>query len=271
MGWSWSNNPITNTAKKAGNAIQSGWNNATSAGKSIGNFLTGYANMAFPGLNLGNNLSGLAGQAGDAFGNAMQNIGDSLGISDALSIPGVAEFNKGLSDQLNGREDETVTPTDVSDKGNEEATAVSESMSAGADTEAQEAADNAADNASAGINKSRADSLGESAASGNTQQSTASTYNAQKQQTNTTTNDYIQKMKQADALDAQAKYMKQAAPLSALSAGLGAAGTGAMMGAALSDERAKEPADGVDDNKLREAIQQFKALYKELQELKKGK
>lgn len=261
----------------AWNPVKSVVNKVTSmgnsAGRKTGKFLEKYMNVAFPGLNLGTNLKNYAGQAGDAFGNYMQNVGDSLGISKYLSIPGVAEFNKGLSDYANDRKDPTApTPDDVTDTGNAEAAAISESMSAGADTEAQEAAENTASNASAGINKARASTLGESAASGNTQQGTAATYNAQKQQTNATTNDYIQKMKQADALDSQAAYMKKGALANAAAAGLSGAANGATLGATLSDENAKQavPSDGVDEAKLKEAISQFKSLYKQLQELKGG-
>lgn len=120
-------------------------------------------------------------------------------------------------------------------------------------------------NINAGINKSRAGMLGSQSASSDTSVA-QSQYQANRSTAASTQADYLEKMAQADALDQQAKNVSKASGLATLSAGLQGAGSGAAMGAVISDENMKE--DPIDDNKLQEAIAEFKRLSDRLKQLK---
>lgn len=120
-------------------------------------------------------------------------------------------------------------------------------------------------NINAGINKSRAGMLGSQRASADTSVA-QNQYMANRSTAASTQADYLEKMAQADALDQQAKNMNKAAGLATLSAGLQGAGSGAAMGAVISDENMKE--DPIDDNKLQEAITEFKRLSERIKQLK---
>lgn len=142
-----------------------------------------------------------------------------------------------------------------------------------ANTEAQATAQaNKTANINAGMNKSRAGMLGSQAS--NSTQSNAVNYAAGNRASNASTQaDYLQKMAAADGLDQQASNMDKAAGLAALSGALQGAGSGASTGAAMqstiSDENAKQ--DPVDDDKLNEAIKQFKTLYAKVKQLRGDK
>lgn len=142
-----------------------------------------------------------------------------------------------------------------------------------ANTEAQATAQaNKTANINAGMNKSRAGMLGSQAS--NSTQSNAVNYAAGNRASNASTQaDYLQKMASADGLEQQASNMDKAAGLAALSGALQGAGSGASTGAAMqsaiSDENAKQ--DPVDDDKLNEAIKQFKALYAKVKQLRGDK
>lgn len=120
-------------------------------------------------------------------------------------------------------------------------------------------------NINAGINKSRAGMLGSQAAS--TDNSVAQNqYMANRSTAASTQADYLEKMAQADALDQNARNMSRSAGLAAFSGALQGGGSGAAMGAVISDENMKE--DPIDDNKLQEAISEFKRLSERLKQLK---
>lgn len=228
----------------------------------------------------------------DAYGNAvgekLQKMGNDSGLSKYVEhIGNVTGIKAGARDLYDAwRKGAGILPEEqaVSNVPSEqqqqeaakESSAVNEGMSQAADTAAQEAQANAVSNASAGINKSRAGMLGSQAAS-QTGSNIQGLYNAAKQQTNTTTNDYLQKMKQADALDTQAKYMQDASNWATLHGVMSGIGNGLQMGAQggiglPSDESIKEsPEDGIDEEELTKAIKQFKDLYKQVQELKGNK
>lgn len=216
-------------------------------------------------------------QAGDAIGNTAQKVGDALHVSDAI---GSAASAVGLQDIGNsirsgyeagaGLNQDSAGSTDESQmlEQNSEASARGQEAAANAQAAQQAASANALQNASAGINRSRAGMLGSNAASG-AQTADTGIYNTAKQQTQTTNADYLSKMKQADALDTQAKYMSKAQPLATAASALQGAGQGLMMGTMLSDEDSKkEPSDGIDDDKLNEAIARFKSLTEQLKHLK---
>ena len=215
--------------------------------------------------------------AGDAIGNTAQKVGDTLHVSDAIGAVGNAtgitdlgnairsgyEAGAGLNQDSGSTQDESQMLEQ-----NSEASARGQEAATNAQAAQQAASANALQNASAGINRSRAGMLGSNAASG-AQTADSGIYNTAKQQTQTTNADYLSKMKQADALDTQAKYMSKAQPLATASSVLQGAGQGLMMGTMLSDEESKkEPSDGIDDNKLNEAIARFKQLTEELKQLK---
>ena len=218
-------------------------------------------------------------QAGDAIGNTAQKVGDTLHVSDAIGTVGKAtgiqdlgnairsgyEAGAGLNQDSSGSTDESQLL-----ERNSEASARGQEAAVNAQTAQSAAKANALQNASAGINRSRAGMLGSNAAQ-SAQTADTGIYNAAKQQTNTTNADYLSKMKQADALDTQANYMQKAVPLATASSVLQGAATGAKTGMMLSDENAKEDDDGIDEDKLYEAISQYKQLYEELRQLKGGK
>ena len=218
--------------------------------------------------------------AGDYIGNTAQKVGDKMGVSDTIGAVADATGVKSLGNQIRSAYERGAFGEDDDDSNapverqrlerNSEASARGQEAAVNAQTAQSAASANALQNASAGINRSRAGMLGSNAAQA-TQTADTGIYKAAKQQTNTTNADYLTKMKQADALDTQAKYMQKAVPLATASSALSGAANGLQLGMMTSDENAKEADDGIDDNKLNEAIAQFKQLYKELQQLKGGK
>lgn len=141
--------------------------------------------------------------------------------------------------------------------------------------------------ASAGINKPRAGMLSDNAAQQSQTNNVPQLYGMAKNQTQTTSNDYLQKMAQADALDQQAKNIQAGAGLTAMGGAITGGASGAMTGATLgmgSDENMKESPDAtnkerrtkesrseVTDDELNKAIRQFRDLYKRVKALKGGK
>lgn len=146
------------------------------------------------------------------------------------------------------------------------------------DTSAQEATNEAQNAASktatsainAGIGKSAAGMLGDSAAEGTTAGTNQSNIaNAYKSNAASNQSDYLARMGQVQGMEQQANQLNQGTGWAALSGGLSGAASGASTGFALSDERCKEaPSDGIDDNKLIEALQQFIDLSQKLKALK---
>lgn len=237
---------------------------------------------------VGEKTSGVADkidEIGNKVGEKLQKIGDDSGLSEYVehigNVTGIKAGARDLYDAWKRGAGLTPEEQDTSKAPSEqqqqeaakESAAINEGMSQATDTATQEAQANAVSNASAGINKSRAGMLGSQAAA-QTGSNIQSLYNAAKQQTNTTTNDYLQKMKQADALDTQAKYMQEASNWATLHSVMSGIGNGLQMGAQggfslPSDESIKEsPEDGIDEEELTKAIKQFKDLYKQVQVLK---
>lgn len=257
--------PITNTVSNVGNAVKGAAETVGSTAGAVAGKVT-------------KPIADKVVQAGDAIGNTAQKVGDKLHVSDAIGAVGKAtgiqdlgnairsgyEAGAGLNQDSSGSTDESQLL-----ERNSEAAARGQEAAVNAQTAQSTASANALQNASAGINRSRAGMLGSNAAQA-TQTADTGIYNAAKQQTNTTNADYLSKMKQADALDTQAKYMNKAVPLATASSALQGAATGLQTGMMLSDENAKED-DGIDDNKLNEAVAKFKQLYDELQQLKGDK
>lgn len=134
---------------------------------------------------------------------------------------------------------------------------------------AQTAAEkSAAASASAGINKSRAGMLSDTGTQTAQTNNVSNLTNTNIQQQGATQADYLNKMSQADALDQQAKFMKQGAGLQSLGAGIQGAASGAALGGTFgSDEDIKESPEDF-DKKLADAIKQFRILYKKVKEKK---
>lgn len=217
--------------------------------------------------------------AGNAFGNAMQTVGDATGVSGLVNTIGektglkelgqnihagfqygaglIPEQSSTASDMVDGDEDKGAQTKAQTD----EAATTAAGAGAAAEREAANSAREAGTNASrsgmmAGVNNQAAGLL-------NGLYQTGAAQNASTQA------DYRDKMAQADIMDTKAENMAKGAKIMPWAAALQGAGQGAQLGMTFgSDENIKEADDGIDDNKLNEAITQFRALYKQLQELK---
>lgn len=220
-------------------------------------------------------------KAGNAFGNTMQKVGDATGLSDVVDTIGEKTGLKELGQNIHegfkygaGLVDEEPSsspalPDGDEDKGaqtkaqTDEAATTAAGAGAAAEREAANSAREAGTNASrsgmmAGVNNQAAGLLN-------------GLYQTGVAQNASTQADYRDKMAQADAMDTKAGNMAKGAQLLPWAAALQGAGQGAQLGMMFSDENVKEADDGVDDDKLAEAISQFKSLYKQLQELKENK
>ena len=217
--------------------------------------------------------------AGNTFGNAMQTVGDATGVSGLVNTIGektglkelgqnihagfqygaglVPEQSSSNSGMVDGDEDKGAQTKAQTD----EAATTAAGAGAASEREAANSAREAGTNASrsgmmAGVNNQAAGLL-------NGLYQTAAAQNASTQA------DYRNKMAQADVMDTKAGNMAKGAKIMPWASALQGAGQGAQLGMTFtSDENAKEADDGIDDNKLNEAISQFRELYKELQELK---
>lgn len=217
--------------------------------------------------------------AGNAFGNAMQTVGDKTGLSGVVNTIGEKTGLKDLGQNIHAGfqygaglipEQSSSGPGMVDgeeDKGaqtkaqTDEAATAAAGAGGAAEREAANSAREAGTNASrsgmmAGVNNQAAGLLN-------------GLYQTGVAQNASTQADYRNKMAQADVMDTKAGNMAKGAQIMPWASALQGAGQGAQLGMMLSDENAKEPADGVDDNKLNEAISQFRSLYKQLQDLKK--
>ena len=222
--------------------------------------------------------------AGNAVGDAMQTVGDKTGLSGVVNTIGEKTGIKELGQNIHAGfqagagllpEQETSTTPMVDgeeDKGAQTQAQTDEAATtaagAGAASE-REAANSARE---AGVNAARA---GNMAGANNASSSlTSGLYQAGAAQNAATQADYRNKMAQADVMDTQANNMAKGAKLMPWAAGLQGFGQGMQLGGLMSDENCKEapegtPEDGIDDQKLIEAMEQFKSLYNKLQELKK--
>lgn len=131
-------------------------------------------------------------------------------------------------------------------------------------------------NINAGINRSQAGLLG----SNNAAKQAPSVQNAQyfgnRSTAASTQADYLEKMASANALDQQASNMGKSASLAGVAGALTGAGSGAALGATISDENckdapSKEPCDGIDTDELLSSVQQFMDLYAKVKELRGDK
>lgn len=131
----------------------------------------------------------------------------------------------------------------------------------------KQSAESARASASAGVNKPRAGMLADNSTQQNQTNNVPQLYGMAKNQTQTTSNDYLQKMAQADALDQQASNIQKGAALTAFGGAIQGGASGAMTGATLgmgSDENMKESpqTNKVTDEELNKAIRQFRELYR---------
>lgn len=236
---------------------------------------------ALTGALAGKATSGIAEKiedAGNSFGRAMQDVGDfthTSGFFDwagnktglkqlaqnahdgFLYGAGLIPEEAGPAPMPDGDEDKGAQTKAETDK------AAAEAAGAGAASE-REAANTARES---GVNAARSGNM--AGANNSAQALTNGLYQAGAAQNAATQADYRDKMSQADIMDTQAGNMAKGAKLMPWAAGLQGAGQGLMLGL-LSDENSKEaPVDGIDDDKLKEAIEQFKSLYAQLQEIKK--
>lgn len=217
--------------------------------------------------------------AGNSFGNAMQTVGDKTGLSGVVNTIGEKTGLKELGQNIHAGfqygaglvpEQESSAPMqdDDTNKGAETKAETDEAATtaAGAGATSEREATNSA--REAGVNAARA---GNMAGANNASSSlTSGLYQAGAAQNAATQADYRNKMAQADVMDTQANNMAKGAKLMPWAAGLQGFGQGMQLGGMLSDENCKEaPEDGIDDQKLIEAMEQFKSLYNKLQELKK--
>lgn len=235
---------------------------------------------AMAGYGVGKLTNGIADKiedAGNAFGDKMQTVGDKLHISDAVDTIGEKTGLKELGQNIHAgfQAGAGLTPEESSnsptlpdgdeDKGaqtkaqTDEAATTAAGAGGAAEREAANSAREAGTNASrsgmmAGVNNQAAGLLN-------------GLYQTGAAQKASTQADYRNKMAQADAMDTKAGNMAKGAQILPWAAALQGAGQGAKIGFG-SDENIKEAADGIDDNKLNEAISQFKSLYKQLNELK---
>ena len=216
--------------------------------------------------------------AGNAFGNAMQTVGDKTGLSGVVNTIGektglkdlgqnihagfqygaglVPEQQSSAAGMVDGEEDKGAQTKAQTD----EAATAAAGAGGAAEREAANSAREAGTNASrsgmmAGVNNQAAGLLN-------------GLYQTGVAQNASTQADYRNKMAQADIMDTKAGNMAKGAKIMPWASALQGAGQGAQLGMMLSDENAKEADDGIDDKQLNEAISQFKSLYKQLQELK---
>lgn len=228
--------------------------------------------------------------AGNAFGNAMQTVGDKTGLSGVVDTIGEKTGLKELGQNIHtgfqagaGLLPEQGSPASPmvdgdEDKGaqtkaeTDEAATTAAGAGAASEREAANSAREAGTNASrsgmmAGVNNDAAGLLN-------------GLYQTGAAQKASTQADYRNKMAQADVMDTKAGNMAKGAQIMPWASALQGAGQGAQLGMMLSDENVKEAEgenpegenpDGVDEDKLNEAISQFRELYKQLQDLKENK
>lgn len=217
--------------------------------------------------------------AGNAFGDAMQTVGDATGLSGVVDTIGEKTGLKELGQNIHAgfqygagimpEQNNTPASKDNGDTSGNDTKAETDEASttaAGAGATSEREATNSA--RESGVNASRAGNM--AAANNSSSSLTPGLYQAGAAQNAATQADYRNKMAQADIMDTQANNMAKGAKLMPWAAGLQGFGQGMQLGGLMSDENCKEaPDDGIDDQKLIEAMEQFKALYNKLQELKK--
>lgn len=271
------------TVEKAKKKVEEAAEKTKEIANTVKTNVTNFGNdaAALTGALAGKATSGIAEKiedAGNSFGRAMQDVGDfthTSGFFDwagnktglkqlaqnahdgFLYGAGLIPEEAGPAPMPDGDEDKGAQTKAETDK------AAAEAAGAGAASE-REAANTARES---GVNAARSGNM--AGANNSAQALTNGLYQAGAAQNAATQADYRDKMSQADIMDTQAGNMAKGAKLMPWAAGLQGAGQGLMLGL-LSDENSKEaPVDGIDDDKLKEAIEQFKSLYAQLQEIKK--
>lgn len=126
-------------------------------------------------------------------------------------------------------------------------------------------------NINAGINRSQAGLLGSQNASKQASGIQNAQYMGNRSTAASTQADYLEKMASANALDQQASNMGKSASLAGIAGALTGAGSGAALGATISDENCKEPCDGINTDELLNSVQQFMDLYAKVKELRGDK
>lgn len=264
-------------------ALETAKENVTNAVNTAKENVTNFGNQtaALTGALAGKATSGIAEKiedAGNSFGRAMQDIGDKTGTSGFFDAVGNRTGLKQLGQNIHngflygaGLIPEEAGPASMPDGDEDKGAqtkaetdkAAAEAAGAGAGAE-RESANTAKES---GVNAARAGNM--AGANNSAQALTNGLYQAGAAQNAATQADYRDKMAQADIMDTQAGNMAKGAKLMPWAAGLQGLGQGLTLGL-LSDENSKEaPVDGIDDDKLKEAIEQFKSLYAQLQEIKK--
>lgn len=272
------------TVEKAKKKVEEAAEKTKEIANTVKTNVTNFGNdaAALTGALAGKATSGIAEKiedAGNSFGRAMQDVGDfthTSGFFDwagnktglkqlaqnahdgFLYGAGLIPEEAGPAPMPDGDEDKGAQTKAETDK------AAAEAAGAGAASE-REAANTARES---GVNAARSGNM--AGANNSAQALTNGLYQAGAAQNAATQADYRDKMSQADIMDTQAGNMAKGAKLQPWNAGLQGLGQGFQLGMMLSDENSKEaPVDGIDDDKLKEAIEQFKSLYAQLQEIKK--
>lgn len=264
---------VSNTRDTVKDKISDAKDNVKEFGNTVSSAAGYYAGKATSGI------ADKIEDAGNSFGRAMQDVGDFTHTSGLFDTIGNRTGLKALGQNIHDAwkvgagllpEEEagpTPMPDGDEDKGaqtkaqTDEAATTAAGAGAAAEREAANSAREAGTGASrsgmmAGVNNQAAGLL-------NGLYQTGAAQNASTQA------DYRDKMAQADIMDTKAENMAKGAKIMPWAAALQGAGQGAQIGGIFgSDENIKEADDGIDDNKLNEAISQFKSLYKQLQELK---
>ena len=280
---------VVNNVKNATETAVNGAKNATeTASNGVNTAVNGVKNGvntagATAGYLAGKATSGIAEKVedwGNSFGRAMQDVGDftrTSGIFDALSrATGLKELAQNVHESWKYGAgllpEQQVGPSPMpdgdEDKGAQTKTETDEAATtaAGAGAASEREAANTAKES--GVNAARSGNM--AGANNSAQALTNGLYQAGAAQNAATQADYRDKIAQADIMDTQAGNMAKGAKLMPWYAGLQGLGQGFNLGMLLSDENSKEaPVDGIDDDKLKEAIEQFKSLYAQLQEIKK--
>lgn len=204
-------------------------------------------------------------------------IGDNIFITEDNAKKMIADYDSAKSAAIQNWQTPTITATDKDERANiaennaipkeQGSSDIQQAMADSAQAAQKEATEQARINASAGINKSRAGMLSDNQTQQSQTNNIANNYNASQAQHASTQADYLQKMAQADALDQQAANMKKGLNYTTAAGAIQGATTGASTGLSMglaSDERLKESYD----DKLEDAIKQFRILYKRVKAIR---
>ena len=208
--------------------------------------------------------SGLLGAAASALGAGSKTLGAIDPLGSALGNYGGSSGNDTVKQLLvaNALNNNGSSNTQTADNAVENAASTStQNQTQTAQTQAKAAKN-------AGLTQARANAIGDASTYGNT---IASNANSAASNQTMTQADWLNKQGQIGSAMLQAQNMKNAARYAGISGALQGGAAGMSMGATISDENAKEaPSDGIDDNKLNEAIKEFRELKRKLDKLKEN-